>query len=396
MNPRRALSYCLAALAFAVPFTIAGSNIALAAITVTWLWLLAKDRRTALTALKATALSPVFYALVVYALWAIVASLAGSDPVASLKIWPKDLHKLWAFLAIGTALAAVEEAPVLAPLTAGLGLHAIVGIGQAATEWIDGAERVRAHGFMHPVSYAELIGLGLIGAAVWLARPPKEAPASRRPAAAILLALLFAAVVASQTRAVLISLAAAYAAACVLETRWLRHSLAALLIGVGVVAFWEVMPTSGRGLRNLIASSDSSPHRSRFALWDTAVRIARDRPLTGVGPGGYRLAFERYHPSRLDGEGTWGNAHNVYLHQLAERGVPGLLILTFTLMAFLLFARRAYLDRRDARSLWAVTATAAFLVMNFTEVAWQTEQVVTFFFFLWHLGAGPRPAREIL
>jgi O-antigen ligase len=126
------------------------------------------------------------------------------------------------------------------------------------------------------------------------------------------------------------------------------------------------------------------------------VRIARDRPLTGVGPGGYRLAFERYHPEKLDGEGAWGNAHNVYLHQLAERGVLGLLLLCAALTVFLLGARRAYRDRRDARSLWAATATAAFLVMNFTEVAWQTEQVVTFFFFLWQIGAGPPPAREIL
>lgn len=396
MTPRRALSYCLAALAFAVPLTIAGSNLALAAITVVWFWLLADDRPAALAALKATASTPVFYALAAYAAWAVVASLAGVDPVASLKLWPKDLHKLWAFLAIGTALAAVEEAPILAPLTAGLGLHALVGIGQAATEWIGGADRVRAHGFLHPVSYGELIGLGLIGAAAWLARPPKEAPASRRPAAAVLLALLFAAVVASQTRAVLGGLAVAYFAACLLETRWFRYFLVATLIGGGVVAFWEVMPTSGRSLRNLITSGDSSPHRSRFALWDAAVRIARDRPLTGVGPGGYRLAFERYHPSRLDGEGSWGNAHNVYLHQLAERGAPGLLILAAVLLSFLLVARRAYLLRRDARSLWAATATAAFLIMNFTEVAWQTEQVVTFFFFLWQLGAGPRPAREIL
>lgn len=392
------MSYCLAALAFAAPLSIAGANAALAAITVAWLWLLASDRRAALTALKATAATPVFYALAAYALWAVVAALAGSDPVASLKLWPKDLHKLWAFLAIGAALAAADAPWIAAPLAVGLGLHALVGVGQAAAEWIGGAEAVRAHGFLHPVSYAEVMGIGLLGTAAYLARP--GAPTGKRYAAFGLLSLLAAAVVVAQTRAVVIALTAAYGAACALEHRWRRYALAAFLIFIGVVAFWEIMPNGGkygRNLHNLISSDNRlSSHHSRFALWEIAVRIVQDRPLTGVGPGGYRAAFERYHPERIDGEGTSGNAHNVYLHQLAERGVPGLLFLFAALTTLILGAWRAASERRDAWSLWAATATAAFLVMNLTEVAWQTEQVATFFFFLWQVGAGPRPAREIL
>lgn len=395
MTPRRALSYCLAALACALPLSIAGANAALGAITLSLIWLLASDHRAAMSALKATARSPVFIALSAYAAWSLLASLAGHDPRESFRLWPKDLHKLWTFLAIGAALAAAERAPVGMPLAAGLGLHALVGIGQAASEWLAGATRVRAHGFLHPVSYAEMIGLGLLGAAAYVAR--SDAPRRRRQGAGLLLALLAAALVGSQTRAVLIAVAAAYVAACALDARWRRHVLAAVVIVTGVFAFWEIMPTGGRGLRNLVASdAASSPHRARIQLWDAALRIARDRPATGVGPGGYREAFQRYHPATLDGEGTWGNAHNVYLHQLAERGVPGLLILLLALGALGAGAFRAERARRDAWSLWAATSTAAFVIMNLTEVAWQTEQVVTFFFFVWLLGAGPRPAREIL
>jgi len=280
-------------------------------------------------------------------------------------------------------------------MAAGLALHAVVGIRQAAAEWIAGAARVRAHGFMHPVTFAEIIGLGLLGAGAYLVR--SDAPPGRRRASAGLLILLGAALVASQTRAVLIAVAAAYAAACVLDARWRRYALTAALAVCAVFAFWEIMPTGGRGLRNLFVSEGAvSPHRARLALWDTAVRIARDRPATGVGPGGYRGAFESYHPERLDGEGSWGNAHNVYLHQLAERGVPGLLSLLAVLAALALGAWRAERRRRDAWSFWAATATAAFLIMNLTEVAWQTEQVATLFFFIWLLGTGPRPGREIL
>ncbi|MBI4060105.1 MAG: O-antigen ligase family protein [Elusimicrobia bacterium] len=395
MTPRRALSLGLAALAAALPLSIAGANAALAAISLVLVWLFASDRRAALNALGEAARSPVFLALTAYVAWSLIASLAGLDPEASLRLWPKDLHKAWAFLAIGAALLAADGVSVATPLAAGLGLHAAVGVYQAAADWIGGEARVRAHGFLHPVSYAEVVGLGLLGAAAYLARP--GAAPGRRRAAAVLLALLAAALVLSQTRAVLVAAAAAYGAACLLEARWRRHALAALLILAGVVAFWEVMPTAGRSLRNLFSRDGAtSPHRSRLALWDVALRVARDRPLTGVGPGRYRESFERYHPEKIDGEGTWGNAHNVYLHQLAERGVPGLLILLAALGTLLLGAWRAERARGDAWSLWAATATAAFLVMNLTEVAWQTEQVATLFFLLWQLGAGARPAREIL
>jgi O-antigen ligase len=397
MTPRRALSYCLAALAFALPLSIAGTNVALAATSACLLWLLAipGGRPGTAKAMREAARTPVFLALAAYAAWGLVASLAGLDPAGSLRLFPKDAHKLWAFLAISAAVAAAESIPVAAPFAAGLGLHAAVGILQAAFQWSAGEERVRAHGFLHPVAYGEVLGLGLIGAAAYLAR--SNAEPSRRRSAAVLLAAASAALVLSQARAVVFALGAAFAAACLLEPRWRRHSLKAGLLLLSVVVFWEIMPTNGRTFRSLISSNqETRSHRARFVLWDVAVRIARDRPITGVGPGQYRRAFELYHPEKLDSEGTWGNAHNLYFHHLAERGVPGLLVLLGVLGAFMAGAWRAARARRDVWSLWATAAAAAFLVMNMTEVAWQTEQVATLFFFAWLLGTGPRSAREIL
>lgn len=399
MTPRRALSLCLSALAFALPLSIAGTNAALAATSACLLWCLTSPagRPAAMKALAGAVRGPVFLALAAYAAWGLASSLAGLDPAGSLRLFPKDAHKLWAYLAIAAALAAAERAFVAAPFAAGLAAHASVGVVQAALQWTSGAERVRARGFLHPVAYGEVLGLGLIGAAAWLARPRPGAQRGEGAAAASLAALAAAALVLSQTRAVLLALGAAFGAACLLEARWRRHAWAALLVLAGVVAFWEVMPTGGRNLGNLLSqSAGTSAHRSRLVLWDVALRVFGERPLAGVGPGNYRRAFERHHPENIDGERTWGDAHNLYLHQLAERGALGLLFLLAALAALLRGAWRAEADRSDAWSLWAAAATAAFLVMNLTEVAWQTEQVATLFLFIWLLGAGTRPAREIL
>lgn len=400
MTPSRALSYCLATLAFTLPLSIAGANASLAATTAVLLWMLSRDngREAAAAALGVAARNPVFLALAAGFAWAAVSGLAGMDPLASLKVLPKDLHKLWAFLAVSVALALANDVAIATPLAAGLGLHAAVGVAQTLQKWTGGEQSVRAHGFLHPVSYSEIMGLGLIAVAAWLARPPKEGIApSRRRGAVVLLVLLAAALVAAQTRAVILALAAAYFLACWVEPLWRRWFLAGGLAVLGVFAFWEVMPTGGRNLSKLFSrDAQTSSHRSRLVLWDVALRIAGDRPLTGVGPGRYRDAFPRYHPEKLDGEDSWGSAHDLYLHQLAERGLPGLLILLAALAAFIRGAVLAERERRDARSMAAVAATAAFLIMNLTEVAWQTEQAATFFLFIWLAGTSNLPAREIL
>ncbi len=400
MNPSRALSYALASLAVTLPLSIAGANASLAAVTAVLLWALCREDARAATAaaLGGAARNPVFLALSACCAWAVVSSLAGLDPLASLKVLPKDLHKLWAFLAISGALTLADDVAIATPLAVGLGLHASVGVWQALQKWAAHEQSVRAHGFLHPVSYSEVMGLGLIAVAAWLARPPEAGvPRARRRGAVILLVLLAAALVASQTRAVILALGAAFFLACWAEPRWRRWFLAGVLAVFGVFGIWEVMPTGGRTLDKLFAhDSQTSSHRSRFVLWEVALRIAHDRPLTGVGPGGYREAFPRYHPEILDGEASWGNAHDLYLHQFAERGVPGLLILLAALMAFVRGALLAERERRDARSMAAVAATAAFLIMNLTEVAWQTEQVATLFLFVWLAGTSALPAREIL
>ena len=65
------------------------------------------------------------------------------------------------------------------------------------------------------------------------------------------------------------------------------------------------------------------------------------------------------------------------------------------LALFWSFLARAWRHaRRDsnALSLWALAATAAFLVMNLTESAFQNEQIATLFLFIWALGE-TAPAR---
>lgn len=391
MSPASAVEWSLAAVALAAPLSIAATNLSLGLLTLSLAWAWRSDAAVR-AALRAALRAPVFRLLALGAAWSLFCALGALEPARSASLFPKDLHKLWTFAALGTALAVADRGHALRALGAGLGAAALVGVAQTVA--LSGAESgfVRARGFIHAVSFGEIMGLGLLGAASWLA---VSAPKGRERAAVVgSAAALALALALNQTRAVLLALAAALAAAA-LDAPRLRRALLAALLGLAALAgTWELMPTGGRSLRNLLSGTpESAAHRARLVLWKEAWSLALERPVTGVGPGGFRRAFEERVPAdTLSSERVWGTAHNLYLHQLAERGFPGLALLLALFAAFYAGARRAWRERRDAPALWALTAVAAFAVMNLTETAWQTEQVATFFLLCWLWGAGPRAA----
>ena len=59
----------------------------------------------------------------------------------------------------------------------------------------------------------------------------------------------------------------------------------------------------------------------RPALWHDALVIARDHPVSGVGPGGFASTSPT---ARADADARW--AHSAWLQQLADQGIVGLVL----------------------------------------------------------------------
>ncbi len=83
-----------------------------------------------------------------------------------------------------------------------------------------------------------------------------------------------------------------------------------------------VRPTADR------TTSDYSIN-DRFSIWKKTTELIKDKPVTGVGTGNWKISILAY-----GGTGTaWAGGsyvpdrvHNIYLQMLAENGVPGLLL----------------------------------------------------------------------
>jgi len=72
-----------------------------------------------------------------------------------------------------------------------------------------------------------------------------------------------------------------------------------------------------------------SPHNiHRLSAWETSIHMIRDHPLTGTGPGNWRIILPFYfHDMDVEVEAlNWARPHNDFLWIMSERGVLGLLL----------------------------------------------------------------------
>lgn len=370
----RILSASLLALAFALPISIAGTNIALAVITAGLLAHLAAGKVLDWRGIW----TPVTWCLCLYCAVAVLTAFTGVLPSRSMHNLHKDFHKLWVYFVLLLALRASPAKGLPAAMAAGFVFVAAYGIahsgltsyqGLLTYQTIKAWERV--HGFVISVTFGEMTALGLLGGLSFLAR--KEGP-DRKPLLAFV-ALLAVALLLSQTRGALVGVLAGFAGMCAVEPalrRWLKYCLVAAALALAFAS-----------LRSYRTSAGENTQFTRLLLWDVAWRIFKDHPWLGVGPSNYATVFTGYFSGLIEGQRVWGSAHNIFLQQLAERGLLGLLTLLAVFWSFLAKAWHRARSAPDTVGLLALAAATAFLVMNLTESAFQNEQISTLFLTIW-------------
>jgi O-antigen ligase len=159
----------------------------------------------------------------------------------------------------------------------------------------------------------------------------------------LLIALVTFATVVSYTRATWLSIIASIGVWFLIKLR-IRLEILLVSAAILVALFFSVrtqvliqmeqnrVESSGEFADHLQSVSNISTDQSnleRINRWSCAVRMWKDRPVFGFGPGTYQFEYGRYQRSyektRISTDfGTRGNAHSEYLGPLAEEGVFGL------------------------------------------------------------------------
>lgn len=173
--------------------------------------------------------------------------------------------------------------------------------------------------------------------------------------ARIVLLVLVAALVLSYSRAAWLSLIVALVVWILMKLKIRFRTLAVTFISFLVLIFiFEkqlVMylernneESSSNLMQHFTSASNISSDASnleRINRWSCAVRMFRDKPLLGYGPGTYMFQYAPYQLTKdrtiiSTNSADGGGAHSEYLGPLAESGLPGmvtfLLIITFVFL----------------------------------------------------------------
>jgi len=162
-------------------------------------------------------------------------------------------------------------------------------------------------------------------------------------AALLAAAIAFVSLVDTESRAGLLSFGCVLLAGVAFGGRWRRKAAVLVVLGALAVAGYFVAIASTSAL-DRVTSSDTS---GRSSLWTVAWRAVQAHPLVGVGAGNFPDVSAQY----LQTPGLITAAiyivdipkdvHNIYLEQLVDTGIPGLLFLLGIFIATITAALKA-------------------------------------------------------
>jgi O-antigen ligase len=331
-------------------------------------------------------LPPIWLAFLLWAAWAWLSVVWSVEPERTLKELRNEIvytgAALWmCFIAAQAANAARIVIPVV-----GAAAAAVMAIG--LRDFSIGYERylVGLHGGPGDHSSALLTLMPCILLTGWYAWRAGGSRWIELPVAALGL-LGFAAAYCTMNRTVWLGfLAELLLLACLLTLRqrtplpWNgRTTLMSGLVVVALVAAAAVALSAVQAKRESVGGKSLSTD-TRLALWPEIVERIRERPLTGYGFGRGLLRGPLQGEFRDLDAFLW-HAHNIFLEQLLQLGLPGLALFLFLIATLLREGWRAARDASDFRAACGaalIAVIAGMLVRNMTDTLFVRQNSLLF------------------
>lgn len=256
-----------------------------------------------------------------------------------------DLVKMLLGVAVTIALCTTPQRIRTIAVTAALGLGTMAVIALVKPVWSAGRLNGLGGDFRDSNDFALALCMALpLLLAGWRLAERKTV----RVALAALIPPVLAAIVLTQSRGGFLALGAVLTAWAVF-TRGRIFKIA--LAPAAVFVFFALAPPAAVERMTTIKNySHDSSARDRLSSWTVAKRIARERPMTGVGPGNFLAVYDRYKNDFRSPH----VAHNTPLQILANAGIPALAafsaLLLYGVFAAAKIASRARAKRRLART----------------------------------------------
>ena len=140
-----------------------------------------------------------------------------------------------------------------------------------------------------------------------------------------------------------------------------------LLFGLGLCVFFtyqsDVLYKLGKNhqdssydlsgqIKSISNISTDASNLERLNRWASAIRMWREKPLLGCGPGTYQFLYASYQRSYQlstisTNAGNLGNAHSEYIGPMTEQGIPGVALIVCIFMTTFATGVRVYRTAKD-------------------------------------------------
>jgi O-antigen ligase len=328
-------------------------------------------------------------------IWQQAAAVLGSPLQGRISVNPdatlSTLMNLLGYLAVFWTAMTTTRDPARARLA--LQIFALIGAGYALyglAIFFSGAETILffdkwdyfgsvTSTFVNRNSYATYAGLGLLCAVGLLIEdirqrlPRQSLPMRRLPALAldivsrkfvflVVILLLACALMLTGSRAgigsTLIALVVLLGISLLRGRRRGRDGLiaAAPLVLVLLATFWLA---SGPMLDRI---DENSPAADRLPAYRLTLHAIQNTPLLGTGYGTFQEVFAAHRDLTVASPSSWKKAHNTYLENMLELGVPAAMALNLAIALIAWRAFRAMPDRRRSRIYLTIGVSATVLV----------------------------------
>jgi len=256
--------------------------------------------------------------------------------------------------------------------------HALNGFSGKSAHW------VMTPFYNDHTAYGAALAVYLVLCASYLFMP--KIKKSKKIIVLATLVLLFTALILSFCRASWISLIAAVGVfVCIMLKIKFKYIATTFVIFFGLFfAFqqqiFEVLErneqdASGNLVENIQSMTNISTDASnleRINRWNSAIKLFKERPIFGWGPGTYQFVYAPFQQSRdktiiSTNSGDCGNAHSEYIGALADMGLVGSLIVVSLVITMVYTGLTTYKRAKNKESKVIVLAATLALIGYFVH-----------------------------
>jgi O-antigen ligase len=293
-------------------------------------------------------LHPLTIIIGIQLVWMLMSTITSEIPLVSLKYM---LVRMWSVTALYFVMSRLFTSEVnvkrflwmyLVPLSA-------VILYTTYVHWTRGFSKASSINAMYPLvkehtSYGAIIAL-YVPSAFALAFLVK-AKLDRKAFALTIFLIILTGLVLSYTRAAWVSVVASIGVLFLLLLRirawqfWSLSGVAVIVLLFNLSTIMQQLQSNnqdssddlGEHVESISNISTDASNLERINRWNSALRMFKERPITGYGPGTYQFVYAPFQNPRektiiSTNNGDVGNAHSEYIGPLAEQGLPGLVFI---------------------------------------------------------------------